>query len=144
MCIQKPYEKGDRQNYAKDVINRSNNGELTNEDSIHFPDSLKYTTTGGRTVYGGGGIMPDVYVPLDTTKYTKLHRELAAKSCITSTTLKWIDKNRSQLIKRYNSNWQTRHISQKTCAKDSSPTKQSSPSQTTSLTYSCRKQRKLR
>ena len=46
--------------------------------------------------------MPDVYVPLDTTQYTKLHRELAAKSCITSTTLKWIDKNRSQLIKRYN------------------------------------------
>ena len=101
-CFQKPYVKGDKKKYDQDMLDRLNSGELLSADSIHFPDSLKYTTTGGRTVYGGGGIMPDVYVPLDTTQYTKLHRELAAKSCITSTTLKWIDKNRSQLIKRYN------------------------------------------
>ena len=70
-------------------------------DSIHFPDSLKYTTKGGRIVYGGGGIMPDVYVPLDTTRYTRLHRELAAKSCINTTVLKWIDLHRKQIMKEY-------------------------------------------
>ena len=100
-CFQKPYVKGNKKKYDQDMLERLNSGELLSADSIHFPDSLKFTTTGGRTVYGGGGIMPDVYVPLDTTVYTKLHRELAAKSCVISTTLKWIDLHRAKLIKTY-------------------------------------------
>ena len=101
-CIQKPYEKGDRSAYAKDVINRYNNGELTNADSIHFPDSLRYQTLRNkRTVYGGGGIMPDYFVPLDTTKYTRCYRELSAKSIIINESLKYIDSNRKALSKAY-------------------------------------------
>ncbi|MBQ9666947.1 MAG: S41 family peptidase [Bacteroidaceae bacterium] len=100
-CFQKPYTKGDKKSYDMDMLDRLNSGELMSADSIHFPDSLKYTTRGGRIVYGGGGIMPDVYVPLDTAAYTHLHRELAAKSCITGTTLKWIEKNRKRLTKEY-------------------------------------------
>ncbi len=100
-CFQKPYVKGDRKSYDMDMLDRLNSGELISADSIHFPDSLKYTTVGGRTVYGGGGIMPDVYVPLDTTRYTRLHRELAAKSCINTAVLTWMDRHRKQLDKAY-------------------------------------------
>lgn len=100
--IQKPYEKGDMLSYAKDVINRYNNGELTNADSIHFPDSLRFQTLRkGRTVYGGGGIMPDYFVPLDTTRYAKCYRELSAKSFIINANLKYMDKNRKKLAKAY-------------------------------------------
>ena len=103
-CIQKPYTKGDQKDYAKDLDNRLKNGELTNADSIHFADSLKYQTLREhRTVYGGGGIMPDYFVPLDTTKYTKYHRQLAAKSAIINANLKYIDANRKSLKKRYTS-----------------------------------------
>ncbi|MCR4920266.1 MAG: S41 family peptidase [Bacteroidaceae bacterium] len=101
-CIQKPYEKGDRQSYAKDVINRYNKGELTNADSIHFPDSLRFKTLRrGRTVYGGGGIMPDYFVPLDTTKYSKCYRELSAKSLIINASLRYTDKNRKKINANY-------------------------------------------
>jgi len=101
-CIQKPYEKGDSKSYEGDIESRLNSGELTNVDSIHFEDSLKYQTTHlKRTVYGGGGIMPDVYVPLDTTQYTKLHRELSAKGCINNTVMRYLDQNRKKLEKRY-------------------------------------------
>lgn len=103
-CFQKPYTKGDKKKYDNDMLDRLNSGELMSADSIHFPDSLKYTTKGGRVVYGGGGIMPDVYVPLDTTLYTRLHRELSAKSCIIQSTLKFLDKHRKQLVKDYNVN----------------------------------------
>ena len=101
-CIQKPYEKGKGIDYHKDVINRYNKGELTNEDSIHFPDSLRYQTLRkGRTVYGGGGIMPDFFVPLDTTRYAKCYREMSAKSIIINANLKYMDKNRKKLAKTY-------------------------------------------
>jgi carboxyl-terminal processing protease len=85
-----------------DVVNRLRNGELTNADSIHFADSLKYETLKHhRTVYGGGGIMPDYFVPLDTTRYTSLHRQLAAKSVIIQQCLRYVDNNRKQLKKQY-------------------------------------------
>ena len=101
-CIQKPYEMGDIKSYQKDIEDRLNSGELTNIDSIHFADSLKFETLHlGRTVYGGGGIMPDYYVPLDTTIYTKLHREMSAKGCINNTVFKYMDRNRKNLEKRY-------------------------------------------
>ena len=101
-CIQKPYVKGKSEDYNKDMLERLNSGELTNPDSIRFVDSLKYSTLKfQRTVYGGGGIMPDVYVALDTTQFTRFHRELLAKSCITQTCLKYDDKNRKTLQKKY-------------------------------------------
>ncbi|MCF0198392.1 MAG: S41 family peptidase [Bacteroidaceae bacterium] len=101
-CIQKPYNKADKESYAKDVINRYNAGELTNADSIHFPDSLHYRTLQlGRTVYGGGGIMPDVFVPLDTTRYTKLYRQISVKSLIVNANLRYTDKNRKRLAKQW-------------------------------------------
>src|SRR5574344_1374039 len=103
-CIQKPYTKGDAKDYAMDVMNRLKHGELTNADSIHFADSLKcYTLRQHRTVYGGGGIMPDYFVPLDTLAYTKFHRELSAKSYIINTNLKYIDAHRKALRKRWTS-----------------------------------------
>ena len=100
-CFQKPYVKGDRKSYDNDMLDRLNSGELTNPDSIHFPDSLKFKTVGGRTVYGGGGIMPDVYVPLDTTRYTRFHRELTAKGCVVQATLKFLDSHRKKFEKEY-------------------------------------------
>ena len=100
--IQKPYEKCKLKDYAMDVVNRLKRGELTNEDSIHFSDSLKYQTLHrGRTVYGGGGIMPDYFVPLDTTRYTPLHRQLAAKSIIIQQNLRYVDNHRKELKKKY-------------------------------------------
>ncbi len=101
-CIQKPYIKGGQKDYAKDIDNRLKNGELMSADSIHFADSLKcFTLRQHRTVYGGGGIMPDYFVPLDTTKYTKFHRQLSAKSAIINANLKYIDDNRKKLKKQY-------------------------------------------
>lgn len=100
--IQKPYVKGDREDYDKDIIDRYNHGELQNADSIHFADSLKHTTLRlHRTVYGGGGIMPDVFVPLDTTQYTDYHRRLVAKGIIPQFALRYVDKNRADLKAQY-------------------------------------------
>lgn len=100
--IQKPYVKGDREDYDKDIIDRYNHGELQSADSIHFADSLKHTTLRlHRTVYGGGGIMPDVFVPLDTTQYTDYHRRLVAKGIIPQFALRYVDKNRANLKAQY-------------------------------------------
>lgn len=101
-CVQRPY-KDNLKNYDKDFIERYNRGELMHEDSISFPDSLKYfTLEKKRPVYGGGGIMPDLFVPLDTTKYTKYHRNLAAKNVLNNFVLNYLDNNRSSLEKKYN------------------------------------------
>ncbi|MBR2302116.1 MAG: PDZ domain-containing protein [Bacteroidaceae bacterium] len=98
--IQKPY--GDSIPYTRDLVNRYNSGELMSADSIHFPDSLKMTTKRlGRTVYGGGGIMPDYFVPLDTNKYTKYHRDLVRNGSILQATLRYIDNNRQSLQEKY-------------------------------------------
>ena len=101
-CIQKPYEKGKGKDYAMDVYNRLKSGELMSADSVHFADSLKYNTLRQhRVVYGGGGIMPDEFVPLDTTKYTRFHRELAAKSLVINANLHYVDQHRQQLQQQY-------------------------------------------
>jgi carboxyl-terminal processing protease len=101
-CIQKPYTKGDGRDYAMDMMKRLKSGELMNADSIHFADSLKYETLRKhRIVYGGGGIMPDEFVPLDTTLYTKFHRELAAKSIVIQQNLRYVDNNRKELQNRW-------------------------------------------
>lgn len=99
--IQKPYEDG-FSDYSKDIINRYNSGELTNADSIHFPDSLKYSTlVKKRDVYGGGGIMPDFFVPLDTTLYTDYYREVMRKGLIYKYVLTYVDNNRDVLTGKY-------------------------------------------
>ena len=101
-CIQKPYKKGNAIDYAMDIEKRFEHGELYSADSIHFADSLKYyTLRKHRVVYGGGGIMPDVFVPLDTTQYTKFLRQMAARSYIINANLKYIDVNRKQLKKQF-------------------------------------------
>ena len=100
-CIQKPYDN-DSIKYEDDLMHRYNSGEMTSADSIHFPDSLKkYTMRLKRPVYGGGGIMPDYFVPLDTLKYTKYHRSLSAKGCIIQASLRYLDENRAQLVSKY-------------------------------------------
>lgn len=101
-CIQKPYTKGDKKSYNMDVVERYNRGELINADSIHFPDSLKFKTLRKqRVVYGGGGIMPDYFIPIDTNRYTKYRRELVAKGAVISASLKYVDKHRKELKKKY-------------------------------------------
>lgn len=101
-CIQKPYEKGNGKAYAHDLIERYNRGELMSADSIHFPDSLKYQTmTEGRTVYGGGGIMPDVFVPIDTTYYSDFHRNLVSKGLVYRVAMNYLDQHREELTKKY-------------------------------------------
>ena len=107
-CIQKPYDTSAKngedmlEQYHRDLLDRFNHGELMHADSIHFPDSLKYTTKRlGRTVYGGGGIMPDFFVPIDTTLYTDWHRNLVAKGVIIRSTTGYIEKHRQELKERY-------------------------------------------
>lgn len=101
-CIQKPYEKGKGDEYAHDLISRYNRGELMSADSIHFPDSLKAQTLAkGRTVYGGGGIMPDVFVPIDTTFYSDYHRTLVSKGLVNRAAMNYLDKHREELNKKY-------------------------------------------
>lgn len=100
--IQKPYQKGKSDDYEKDILNRYYSGELVNQDSIHFPDSLKfYTLNKKRTVYGGGGIMPDIFVPLDTTKATDFYRDLLRTGTLNKFVLNYVDLNRAQLTSQY-------------------------------------------
>lgn len=101
-CIQKPYVKGEEEDYDNDLAKRLEHGELMHADSIHLPDSLMFKTKRlGRTVYGGGGIMPDYFVPIDTTLYSDYHRDLVAKGVVIKTTLNYIEKNRKALTKNY-------------------------------------------
>lgn len=99
-CIQKPYNDG-LEAYYNDIMNRYNNKELINPDSIRVPDSLKYFTTKKRVVYGGGGIMPDIFVPIDTTRASDYYIEIRGKGLINSFTLEYVNKNREELLKKY-------------------------------------------
>lgn len=101
-CIQKPYVKGQKQDYQNDLNNRYYHGELCNIDSIHLDSTKVYRTLGtGRIVYGGGGIMPDVFVPLDTTTFTKFYQDIRRLNLINSTSLKYVDRERQNLKKQY-------------------------------------------
>jgi len=95
-CIQRPYDNGVEE-YYNEFIDRYLNGELTNADSIHFPDSLKYFTPHKRTVYGGGGIMPDVFVPIDTTQMTNFYSDLRKKEIFNDFALMYLDNYRDSL-----------------------------------------------
>lgn len=100
--IQKPYESGNIEAYNKDFLNRFEHGEMLHADSIHFPDSLKHTTLiNKRTVYGGGGIMPDYFVAVDTTSLTDLHRDLIARGVVNKLAVYEVDNNRSAILSEY-------------------------------------------
>lgn len=99
--IQKPYENG-VDDYHLEVYQRFSKGELGSADSIHFPDSLKYKTLiKGRTVYGGGGIMPDIFVPFDTSYYSNFFRDLIRLGIINSFVLEYVDNNRERLLNEF-------------------------------------------
>ena len=99
-CIQKPYDSIEK--YNADLIERYNRGEMMSADSIHFPDSLKCSTLKkGRTVYGGGGIMPDYFVPVDTTLFTKYHSQLSNKGVLLKVHFQLIDTYREEWMKKY-------------------------------------------
>ena len=101
-CIQKPYENGKIEEYHHDLIDRYNRGELMSADSIHFPDSMRYNTlVSERTVYGGGGIMPDVFIPVDTARYTDYHRKLVASGLVNRVSMNYLDRNRNQMMAKY-------------------------------------------
>lgn len=100
--IQKPYTKGNDKEYNRDLIDRYNSGELMSADSIHFPDSLQFSTlVSKRTVYGGGGIMPDVFIPFDSTRYTDYHRKVAGLGLVNRISMNYLDQNRKELSKKY-------------------------------------------
>ena len=100
-CIQKPYDKG-YEEYSHDLLNRKNKGELESIDSISFPDSLKYTTPGGHVVYGGGGIMPDVFVPLDTSYNSDFYYDVMADGLVVQFAYDYLDRNRIRFNKYVN------------------------------------------
>lgn len=100
--IQKPFKRGDSKKYAMDMVDRFNGGELMHADSIKYIDSLRTETKiKHRPIYGGGGIYPDKFVPLDTTEYTKYYRNLVAKGVLNRYVIKYVDSNRKQLLRKY-------------------------------------------
>lgn len=97
--IQKPYENGHQDEYDMDIVHRYNNNEFFSADSIHFDDSLKFTTPKGKIVYGGGGIMPDVFIPMDTLDVTKYYMEVSGRNILYRYTIEYADKHREELNK---------------------------------------------
>lgn len=98
-CIQKPYVNGKDDNYYLELSNRYLHGEFTEKDSIHFNDSLKYTTPGGKIVYGGGGIMPDIFIPIDTTGVTDYLINVRNRGLVYRFALQFTEQNRKELEK---------------------------------------------
>ncbi|MCH5329655.1 MAG: S41 family peptidase [Alistipes sp.] len=95
--IQKPYETGDGDSYNEDIANRFLHNEFFSADSIRFADSLRFTTPAGKTVYGGGGIMPDIFVPLDTADMTRYFLEVSGRNIIYRYTIDYADRHRAEL-----------------------------------------------
>jgi len=100
-CIQKPYVNG-YEEYENELLERMKRGELESMDSIHFADSLKYHTPAGKIVYGGGGIMPDVFVRFDTSQFSKFYNSAFSKGLITQFAYDYLDQNRKE-FERYKS-----------------------------------------
>ncbi|MBN2263215.1 MAG: S41 family peptidase [Prolixibacteraceae bacterium] len=100
-CIQKPYENGVK-DYRNDYIERVNSGELFNRDSLHVADSLEYKTIiNQRTVYGGGGVIPDIFVPIDTSSNYSYYNQLVRASVVNQFVIDYMDNNRSKLMQQY-------------------------------------------
>ena len=101
-CIQKPYNRGDKKSYELELLDRANEGEYYSLDSIQFNDTLRYTTRiNGRTIFGGGGVMPDLYVPVDTSDYSTYYRDLTAKGITNQYVIGYVDKNRKSINKQF-------------------------------------------
>ncbi|MGM9820938.1 MAG: S41 family peptidase [Candidatus Onthomorpha sp.] len=98
-CIQKPYNGGVEE-YQMDYYNRLSHGELLSADSVQFADSLRCFTSGNRLVYGGGGIMPDVFVPIDTMRASDYMINLRSKGLFNSFALNWVEENREQFLQK--------------------------------------------
>jgi len=96
-CIQKPYSNNDQGEYFNELNIRFAHGELTQVDSIRFNDSLRYVTPGGKLVYGGGGIMPDIFMPFDTTNFSKYYQTVMRRNLIYRFSFDFADKNRKEL-----------------------------------------------
>lgn len=96
-CIQRPYENGGQEAYHDDLIGRFESGELSSRDSIHFSDSLRFTTPKGKVVYGGGGIMPDVFIPVDTSGYHHAIALANRKGLIRNFALRYTEEKRATL-----------------------------------------------
>jgi carboxyl-terminal processing protease len=97
--IQKPYRNGEDEAYESDLYNRFINNEFFSADSIHFADSLRFVTPKGKVVYGGGGIMPDEFVPLDTMDVTKYYVEVSGRNILYRYTIEYADRHRAALDK---------------------------------------------
>ncbi len=95
--IQKHYERGNAKDYEMDMINRYTHGEFDNKDSIHLADSLKFKTVAGRTVFGGGGIMPDIFVARDTTEFTPYLNKTVNYGYLYQFAFQYSDRNRAKL-----------------------------------------------
>lgn len=95
--IQKPYVNGDEMSYHMDILNRYKHSEFFSADSIHFDDSMKFTTPGGRTVYGGGGIMPDIFIPLDTLAISNYYTKVWDTNVLYRYTIEFTDKHRAEM-----------------------------------------------
>ena len=101
-CIQRPYIDGDKEAYGKDLLNRYESGELSDASNINFPDSLRFETLeNSRVVYGGGGIMPDIFVPLDTTQGSEYYSKLVRKGTFNQFVLTYMDEHRTTMEKKY-------------------------------------------
>ena len=99
-CIQRPYTNG-TEDYYEEFNTRFEHGEYVVADSIHLPDSLKYETSNGRVVYGGGGIMPDVFIPWDSTMFSDYYVELRRKGVVNNFSLQFVDNHRGEMIEKY-------------------------------------------
>lgn len=100
-CIQKSYEEGSEA-YARERATRLQRGELTNADSIHMSDTARfYTINSKRVVYGGGGIMPDIFVPIDTTLSSNYFGQLVRKGSLNTFALEYVDAHRAELLVKY-------------------------------------------
>lgn len=112
-CIQKPYKLGDQDDYEKDLIERFEKGEFYSADSIHIADTTRYYTKNGRVVYGGGGIMPDIFVGRDTTRNTPFYNKCVNLAYTYQFAFKYTDQHRKELNKY--SDWHAleKHLLQK-------------------------------
>lgn len=99
-CIQKPYEGGEEA-YRSEIFERMKHGEMLHADSIRFPDSLRYFTNSKRVVYGGGGIMPDYFIPIDTTFASDYYTTAIRKGLVNDFTLQYVESNRNTMLKKY-------------------------------------------
>jgi len=97
-CIQKPYDKGNDE-YYKDIMDRAIHGEFQKVDSIKYKDTVKYKTLAGRIVYGGGGVMPDFFIPADTLGFSEYYSKITQKGLVYQFALDYADANRKELTK---------------------------------------------